>query len=148
MSRIRGRDTRPELLLRRALHARGLRYRLNVRELPGRPDLVFPSKRAVIFMHGCFWHQHGCNRFKWPKTRKAFWSEKLKLNVRRDARVMAELRALGWRTLVVWECALTGPQRMPIEKLAALAGGFVAGTRSDVEITGERPLRLRRISAR
>lgn len=148
MSRIRGKDTRPELLLRRALHTRGLRYRLNVCDLPGRPDLVFPARRAVIFMHGCFWHQHDCDRFKWPKTRKAFWTTKLNANVERDARVLDDLDALGWRTLVVWECALTGPQRMPIDKLAALAADFVAGERTEMEITGAKPVRLRRISAR
>jgi DNA mismatch endonuclease (patch repair protein) len=134
MSRIRGRDTRPELLLRRALHARGLRYRLNVHALPGRPDLVFPAKNAVVFVHGCFWHQHGCERFKWPTTRKAFWKSKLQQNHRRDAAVLAELHQLGWRTLTVWECAITGPGRLHIEALADRVTKFLEGNRKRFEV--------------
>ncbi len=86
MSRIRGKDTRPELLVRKGLHARGLRYRLQDRTLPGRPDLVFPKHKAVIFVHGCFWHAHGCNLSKVPKTREQFWTEKLSKNRMRDQR--------------------------------------------------------------
>jgi DNA mismatch endonuclease (patch repair protein) len=141
MSRIRGKDTRPELLLRRALHACGLCYRLNDRTLPGRPDLVFPSKRAAR-------QQHDCERFKWPKTRRNFWSEKLQLNGRRYARAIADLHRLGWRTLAVWECTLTGARRITIDKLAELATAFVRGNRDVVQINAEKPLRLRRMSAR
>lgn len=147
MSRIRSRDTRPEIMLRHALHARGLRYRLNVRGLPGRPDLVFPSKSAVIFVHGCFWHRHNCDRFKWPRTRKAFWTSKLNLNAQRDIRVLAELKALDWRTLIVWECALTGPRRFDIESVADLAVSFVESERSKLQISAARPLCLRKIAS-
>jgi DNA mismatch endonuclease, patch repair protein len=115
MSRIRGRDTKPEMLLRRGLHARGIRFRLHRKDLPGRPDLVFPSRRAAIFVHGCFWHGHGCAMFKLPETRTEFWAAKIKGNQERDARALQELPAAGWRTLVVWECDLRGPGRRPLE---------------------------------
>lgn len=148
MSRIRGRDTRPELLLRKALHAHGLRYRLNVRTLPGRPDLVFPAARAIVFMHGCFWHRHECDRFRWPDTRRDFWAGKLTRNAERDTRALNELNALGWRTLVVWECALTGPGRFDIGRVAELAAHFVRSHRLTAQISAKRPLRLRRLPVR
>ena len=108
MSRIRGQHTRPELLLRRALHRRGLRYRLHVTGLPGRPDLVFPRHRAVVFMHGCFWHQHkDCKVAKVPKSNTLFWQEKFARNQRRDRANTRRLRALGWRVAVAWECQVT-----------------------------------------
>ena len=108
MSRIRGKDTGPEMALRRALHAMGLRYRLHVRDLPGRPDLVFPSRKAVVFVHGCFWHQHdGCSIANVPKSNVTYWQAKFMANRARDARTTRRLRALGWRVIVVWECGLT-----------------------------------------
>jgi len=98
-------DTKPEMVLRRALHAMGYRYRLHRRGLPGTPDLVFPGLRKVIFVHGCFWHRHlGCAKATTPKTRREFWEEKFAANVARDARVQAELAATGWAVMVVWEC--------------------------------------------
>lgn len=107
MAGIRGKDTRPELVLRRALHAAGLRYRLHDRKLPGRPDLVFPRLRAVIFVHGCFWHRHeGCRFATNPATRPEFWQEKFEANVERDFRNKEQLLAMGWRVAVVWECSL------------------------------------------
>jgi DNA mismatch endonuclease (patch repair protein) len=107
MAGIRGRDTRPEMALRRALHARGFRYRLHGADLPGRPDLVFPRHRAVVFVHGCFWHRHpGCRYATMPATREAFWSAKFDANVARGRAVQAALAASGWRVGVVWECAL------------------------------------------
>lgn len=109
MSGIRGKDTRPECLIRRALHSRGLRYRLHDKSLAGRPDLVLRRFRAVIFVHGCFWHGHGCKFFKLPATRTDFWSSKITRNVGNDARNRALLRDAGWRVAVVWECALRGP---------------------------------------
>lgn len=108
MAGIRGKDTQPELRVRRLLHHAGLRYRLHVRELPGRPDLVFPGRRAVIFVHGCFWHRHGCHLTKEPSTRSEFWSAKLKANVQRDQVAVKELRDQGWRVATIWECALKG----------------------------------------
>jgi DNA mismatch endonuclease (patch repair protein) len=106
MSGIRGKDTAPEMVIRRGLHARGFRYRLHDRRLPGRPDLVLPKYRAVIFVHGCFWHGHGCHLFKWPKTREDFWREKIQGNMRRDRAQTALLKQQGWRSTVVWECEL------------------------------------------
>ena len=97
MSGIRGRNTRPELVLRSALHARGFRFRLHVRDLPGKPDLVFPKHRAVIQVHGCFWHRHGCKKTTNPSTNSEFWALKFRQNVERDVKTEAELVELGWR---------------------------------------------------
>ncbi len=105
MSRIRSRDTRPELAVRRAAHALGLRFRLHRRDLPGRPDLVFPRYRLAVFIHGCFWHRHqGCPNCTSPKTRPDFWQAKFEANVARDRRVAEELGRLGWSATVIWEC--------------------------------------------
>lgn len=107
MSGIRAKDTRPELALRRALHVRGLRYRLHVKDIPGRPDLVFPKHRAVILVHGCFWHRHqGCRYTTTPSTRPNFWQAKFETNMARDRAVCAALRKARWRIATVWECAL------------------------------------------
>lgn len=105
MSGIRGKNTKPELVLRKALHAAGFRYRLHVKDLPGKPDLVFPKYKAVIFVHGCFWHGHNCRYFKVPQTRTEFWLQKIGQNKLRDESQHAELVKQGWRILVVWECA-------------------------------------------
>lgn len=110
MSGIRGKNTKPEHLVRRGLHARGFRFRLHGSKLPGRPDLVLPKYSAAILVHGCFWHAHGCSLTKMPKTRSEFWKQKLEGNQVRDSRQLAELRLMGWRTLVIWECALRGPK--------------------------------------
>ncbi|WP_093097182.1 very short patch repair endonuclease [Shimia aestuarii] len=112
MAAIRGADTKPELVIRRGLHARGFRYRLHNRKLPGRPDLILPRYRAVIFVNGCFWHGHDCPLFKWPKTREEFWRDKIGGNVERDQKNQAELKAAGWRVGIVWECALKGKRRL------------------------------------
>jgi DNA mismatch endonuclease (patch repair protein) len=113
MAAIRGTGTKPELLIRRGLHARGFRYRLHDRKLPGRPDIVFPKYRAVLFVNGCFWHGHECAAFRWPGTRQEFWYEKISGNSARDARNRERLLAEGWRVAVVWECALKGRHRLP-----------------------------------
>jgi DNA mismatch endonuclease (patch repair protein) len=113
MSRIRGRDTKPEMLIRHGLHARGFRYRLQDRKLPGRPDLVFPRYHAVVFVHGCFWHGHDCPMFKLPATRQEFWINKITSNRARDARTTAALLELGWRIATVWECSIRGPRKLP-----------------------------------
>jgi DNA mismatch endonuclease (patch repair protein) len=102
--------TRPEMVVRRVVHALGGRYRLHRGNLPGKPDLVFPGKRKVIFVHGCFWHHHeGCSKASLPKTRTEFWAAKFDRNRARDARVAAELQEKGWHTLVVWECETRDP---------------------------------------
>ncbi|MEP0708846.1 MAG: DNA mismatch endonuclease Vsr [Parvibaculum sp.] len=105
MSRVRGRDTTPEMAVRRVAHALGYRFRLHRRDLPGSPDLVFTRFRAVVFVHGCFWHHHrNCPKATIPKTRTDFWREKFRVNRQRDKRVLRKLAQLGWRPLVVWEC--------------------------------------------
>lgn len=107
MQAVRGADTSPELRLRRALHARGLRFRLHRRDLPGSPDIVLPGRRAAIFVHGCFWHRHpGCARASTPATRQDYWLPKFARNVARDRAALDALAALGWRRAVVWECGL------------------------------------------
>lgn len=108
MSGIRGRDTKPEILVRSLLHRQGFRFRLQVRTLPGKPDLVLPRYHAVIFVNGCFWHGHDCPLFRLPGTRTEFWRNKIEANRCRDRRVREELLAAGWRVGVVWECALRG----------------------------------------
>ena len=104
MSRIRGSDTKPEIAVRSALHAKGYRFRTNVRGLPGTPDVVFSKRRAAIFVHGCFWHRHGCKNTSTPKSRRRFWMEKFAANVERDGHVRALLVREGWRVFVAWEC--------------------------------------------
>ncbi|QJI34068.1 very short patch repair endonuclease [Pseudomonas sp. ADAK13] len=112
MARIKGSNTRPEIALRKALHSLGLRYRLNGADLPGKPDLVFPRYKAVVFVHGCFWHRHvDCNIATIPKSNTAFWVEKFEKNVARDDRVTKLLETAGWRVFVVWECQLGSARR-------------------------------------
>jgi len=106
MSRITSKNTKPELRLRKALHKMGFRYRLYDKKLPGSPDLVFPKYKSVIFVHGCFWHRHGCNKTTMPSTREDFWKAKFKANVERDGKNVRDLEAAGWRVLTVWECEL------------------------------------------
>lgn len=109
MARIRGRDTKPEIWVRRTLHANGYRFRLHRRDLPGRPDIVLPKYRAVVFVHGCFWHAHTCQKGRIPGTRSTFWEAKFQGNKKRDARNVRALRAAGWRVLTIWECELSKP---------------------------------------
>jgi DNA mismatch endonuclease (patch repair protein) len=111
MARIRGTNTKPEVFVRSALHRAGFRFRIHSRALPGRPDIVLPKHRTVVFVHGCFWHRHGCTLSSEPATRRAFWREKFARNVERDRRTAAALRRAGWRVLTVWECALRGNAR-------------------------------------
>ena len=113
MGRIQPRNTKPEIALRRQLHRLGLRFRLDRADLPGRPDIVVPRYKTVIFVHGCFWHRHtGCKVASTPKTRVEFWSRKFEVNVERDRRVTDELKALGWRVLVAWECEVIAKSRL------------------------------------
>ena len=121
MRAIRGQDTRPEIAVRRMLHALGYRYRLHWRDLPGRPDLAFPGRRKAVFVHGCFWHQHpGCKAAKAPQTRRDYWTPKLAGNMERDRRNLEALANSGWAVAIVWECELVGP-----EAVAARLAGFL-----------------------
>jgi DNA mismatch endonuclease (patch repair protein) len=119
MAAIRGRDTKPELLIRRGLHALGWRYRLHDPSVPGKPDLVFRRLKTVIFVHGCFWHGHDCHLFKWPKTEELFWRQKIIANVRRDLKVHEQLRQNGWRIGEIWECTLKGRERRALSDVIA-----------------------------
>jgi DNA mismatch endonuclease, patch repair protein len=130
MSRIRGRDTAPELHIRRGLHAKGLRFRLHQKKLPGTPDLIFPRHQAAVFVHGCFWHGHGCQLSKMPATRTEFWRKKIDGNVARDRNAITALTESGWRVLVIWECALRGPERRTEEAVLDAAAQFIRETES------------------
>jgi DNA mismatch endonuclease (patch repair protein) len=116
MSRIRGSNTKLEVLVRKALHARGLRYRLGGAKLPGRPDIVLPKYQTVVFVQGCFWHGHDCPLYRLPKTRPEFWQAKIDSNKSRDARVQRELRAAGWKVLEFWECEVRGQDQVAINR--------------------------------
>ena len=106
MSRIRSKDTKPEILVRKFLFANGFRYRKNAKELPGCPDIVLSKYRTVIFVQGCFWHMHNCGRFHWPTTNQEYWERKIYRNVESDKINKEQLQALGWKVLTVWECEL------------------------------------------
>ena len=113
MAAIRGRDTKPELLIRSGLHRQGYRFRVNRKDLPGKPDIVLSRFHAVIFVHGCFWHRHkGCKNASNPKTKKTFWREKFKANVERDRKVQKELKSMGWSIQIIWECELSDPEEV------------------------------------
>lgn len=135
MSGIRGKNTKPELLIRKALHARGFRYRLHC-DLPGKPDICLPKHRAVIFVHGCFWHGHECHLFKWPSTRPEFWRAKIGRNREVDGTVENRLAEDGWRVAVIWECALKGRERLPLEDVISTCADWLNSDQTRLEITG------------
>ena len=134
MARIGSKDTRPEMIVRQGLHARGIRFRLHRKDLPGRPDLVLPKFQSAIFIHGCFWHSHeDCRNFRIPKTRAEFWTEKLSMNKLRDQRNIETLRGGGWRILIVWECET---RRISVAPLMDQVVGWLQGN----DVLGEIPL--------
>jgi DNA mismatch endonuclease (patch repair protein) len=136
MAGIRGKDTKPEIALRHALHREGLRYRLHVSGLPGRPDLVFPKHRAAIQIHGCFWHRHGDCRFcTTPGSNKRFWKSKFDETVKRDEKKLTALRKLGWRVAVVWECSV---KERGVEAVGQRIVAWLRSNRSFKEISGRR----------
>lgn len=137
MAAIRGKNTKPEMIVRCGLHARGFRYRLNERKLPGKPDMVLPKHQAVIFVNGCFWHGHDCHLFRWPKTREEFWRAKINMNRKRDERNAADLEALNWRIGVVWECALKGRTRRPVDHVIDSIEGWLSSGRRRFLVAGE-----------
>lgn len=136
MSGIRGKNTRPELFIRKALHKKGFRYKLHDKSLPGKPDLVFPKYRAVILVHGCFWHGHDCSLFKWPSTREEFWQAKIKRNREKDLEVLANLESSRWRVLVVWECAIKGREKLSETELLDGLGRWLVSDVHHGEIRG------------
>jgi len=139
MAGIRGKDTKPELVIRRGLHALGYRYRLHRRDLPGNPDIVLPKYDAVILVHGCFWHGHDCHLFRWPKTREEFWREKIAGNVARDEAAERELLDRGWRVLRIWECAVKGKTRLNSEAVLNCVDAWMKSGVAQAEISGTEP---------
>lgn len=128
MRRVRGKNTAPEMVVRRIAHAIGYRYRLHVATLPGKPDLVFPGRRRAIFVHGCFWHGHGCKLGRLPKSRLEFWEPKIVRNRQRDAENVVSLAALGWKTLTIWQCDTRNAEevrRLLLEFLGSPGGGRI-----------------------
>ena len=138
MAGIRAGDTKPELVLRHGLHRQGFRFRLHVKTLAGRPDLVFPKYRAVIFANGCFWHGHDCSFFRWPSTREEFWRKKITGNKARDANVTDNLLAVGWRVLTVWECATRGPGCLATNTIISRCARWLVSGPRMTEIRGKR----------
>jgi len=136
MAGIRGRNTKPELLIRSGLHRMGYRFRLHGKGLPGKPDMVFASRRAVIEVRGCFWHGHDCPLFRWPATRPEFWREKIATNIARDARNREALLAQGWRVAEVWECQLRGLGRRPVDEVVGELAGFLRSPSPFLSIGG------------
>lgn len=129
MQAVKGRNTRPEWIVRRLLHSEGYRYRLHVRRLPGSPDIVFPIRHKVIFVHGCFWHGHGCRIGKLPKTRLRYWRAKIAANRDRDVRKMAELRSQNWEVLTIWQCEIKD-----LEALKARLTAFLDEQKNPIDI--------------
>lgn len=136
MAGIRGKDTKPELAIRKALHALGFRYRIHDKRLPGKPDMAFPRYKAIIEINGCFWHGHNCHLFKWPSTRKEFWQKKISGNAERDIRNRVALKKKGWRILTIWECALKGRTRRPLEQVVLKVVKWLGSGKSDMELEG------------
>jgi len=137
MSAVRGKNTRVELEVRRRLFAMGFRYRLHANWLPGKPDLVFPKHRAAVFVHGCFWHMHGCHLSQFPATRRAWWQRKLSGNHHHDREMLNALRELSWRTLVVWECSFRRPginRSGALDGIARQVSKFLLSRRKSLEI--------------
>jgi DNA mismatch endonuclease (patch repair protein) len=136
MSGIRGRDTKPEKLIRSDLHRLGFRFRLHSKKIPGRPDLVLPKYGAAIFVHGCFWHGHDCPLFRLPGTRRAFWDAKIKRNRERDIEVKQAVIAAGWRHLTVWECAFRGRGNDAVARTADQVACWLLSRTSEADIRG------------
>lgn len=137
MSGIRSRNTAPELMVRRGLHAHGFRYRLHVKELPGSPDIVLPKWKTVLFVNGCFWHGHPCHLFRLPSTRQEWWRAKIEINIKRDARITETLSSHSWKILTVWECAIRGRTARGIQETVSLIDQFVRSNATIGEVSGK-----------
>ncbi len=136
MSGIKGKDTRGELAIRKGLHKLGFRYQLHRKDLPGKPDLVFPKYNAVIFVNGCFWHAHNCHLFKWPSSRAEFWQEKISSNKIRDSNNFNKYIDLGWKVLIIWECSLKGKTRRNLNEVINTAANWLLYDSQNAEIEG------------
>ena len=142
MSAVRAKNTKLETEIRRRLFAQGFRYRLNARDLPGTPDMVFQKYSTVIFVHGCFWHYHGCSRSTIPDSRRNWWRKKLEDNRTRDAKALAELRSNGWRIVVIWECSVRRPgidRQKALDRVCLRAGKLLGSKKNSLEISGPIP---------
>lgn len=138
MSGIKSKNTIPEYFIRKALHSRGYRYRIHVANLPGKPDLVFPKYRAVLFVHGCFWHGHDCHLFKWPKSRVEFWKTKIIRNKKNDEKNTMALQNDDWRVLTIWECAIKGKTKKTADEIIRSIETWLSGNIHSSEIHGNK----------
>ena len=137
MSGIRYKDTKPEIKIRKVLHAKGFRYSLHNSKLPGKPDIVLPKYNAIIFINGCFWHQHNCHLFKWPSTRTEFWREKISGNKDRDKQNILKLKESSWRILTIWECAIKGKNKRSFDDVIDITSNWIKSQNKEMEILGE-----------
>lgn len=137
MSGIQGTNTKPEITIRKALFAKGYRYLLHYKKLPGKPDLVLPKYNAVVFVHGCFWHRHDCHLFKWPSTRKEFWEEKINGNATRDGKQIQGILDQNWRVLIIWECAIKGKEKRELSEIISMTEAFLGDRTRYLEIKGK-----------
>ena len=136
MAGIRGKDTKPEIAIRKSLFREGFRYRIHYKRLPGKPDLVFPKYKAIILINGCFWHRHNCHLFKWPSTRPDFWKRKINANVARDKKNFVHYESLGWKVMIVWECAIKGRTRLSVDEVVNTIINWLQFDPHSAEITG------------
>lgn len=136
MAGIKGKNTKPEIVIRLALHKAGFRYRIHGKKLPGKPDMVFPKHKAVIFVNGCFWHGHDCHLFKMPSSRVEFWQTKIFRNKENDIRANAGLREAGWRIATIWECAIKGKTRIPLASIIEQCSRWLLSVDPSIEIKG------------
>lgn len=138
MACIKGKDTKPEMVIRRALHALGFRYRLHVKDLPGHPDMVFPKYKAVILVNGCFWHGHDCHISNRQKSRSEYWEQKITNNMNRDEKNKKQLHALNWRVATIWECAITGKMKTPLDNMSNLISLWLKSSEKEITIFGNK----------
>ena len=137
MSGIKGKNTKPEIKIRKALHAKGYRYRIHVQNIIGKPDIVLPKYNALIFIHGCFWHLHNCHLFKWPSTRTDFWYKKIYGNKKKDLENKQKLLDSGWRLLIIWECSIKGKGKLEFNELIKTIQDWLRSDNKFTEIRGE-----------
>lgn len=137
MAGIKNKNTKPEMVIRKGLHRKGFRYRLHDASLPGKPDIIFSRRKAVIMVNGCFWHYHNCHLFKWPSTRTQWWQAKISRNREKDIETRTLLAQKGWRILTIWECALKGKTKLPINEVIEKAAFWLDNSTNSIEIQGE-----------